>query len=300
MFDHYMNIRRVMIRLSSLIMLIAVFGSPIQAVAQGTTKAANELSKEMVNPIGPHWLINTYVNVIEKEGDITDKSRTLTEWFIQPAMPIPLNKKTGLKLMNRPALPIFLNKPAPQTNSMGGFSGFDDLSGIGDLTIQSALGKMQPTGFGMFMWGIGANLIFPTASKDELGSEKYSAGPVVMLVGFTKNYTFGTVVNHVWSYAGDDSRKDVNQTQCQLLFYKQIGNGWQIGDNPTWTIKSDADSGEKYDIPIGLGIFKTILISGRAWRFGITPRYYLKSYDNWGNDWGISFTITPVVKNPFM
>jgi hypothetical protein len=292
--------------LTSLIVLTVVFGSPMQAVAQGmqgmqgTTKDANALSKEMVNPIGPHWLLNTYLNVIEKEGDITDRSRTSSEWLIQPVMPIPLNKKTGLTLMNRPALPIFLNDPVPKKNAMGGFAGFDDLSGIGDLTIQSSLGKMQPTGFGMYMWGVGADLIFPTASKDELGSEKYSAGPVAMLVGFTKNYTFGGVASHVWSYAGDSSREDVNQTQLQFIYFKQLGGGWQIGDNPTWMIKLNEDSDEKYDIPIGLGIFKTTHIRGTGWRFGITPRYYLKSHDSWGNDWGISFTITPVIKNPFM
>jgi hypothetical protein len=294
--------------LTSLIVLIMVFGSPVQAVAegmqgmqgmQGTTKDANQLSKEMVNPIGPHWLLNTYLNVIEKEGDITDKTRTSTEWMIQPVMPIPL-KKIGLTLMNRPSLPIFLNDPVPQKNAMGDFSGFDDLSGIGDLTIQSSLGNMQPTSFGMYMWGAGADLIFPTASEDELGSEKYSAGPVVMLVGFTENYTFGGVVSHVWSYAGESSRKDVNQTQLQFIYFKQLGNGWQIGDNPTWMIKSNTDSDEKYDIPIGLGIFKTTSFGGKAWRFGITPRYYLKSHDSWGNDWGVSFTITPVIKNPFM
>ena len=60
----------VMLRLSSLIMLIAAFALPMQAVAegmQGITKDANEFSKEMVNPIGKNWLSNTYVNVIEKK-----------------------------------------------------------------------------------------------------------------------------------------------------------------------------------------------------------------------------------------
>ena len=102
------------------------------------------------------------------------------------------------------------------------------------------------------------------------------------------------------SYAGDEDRDDVDKTQFQIFYYKQLGNGWQIGDNPTWNINSNADSGEKYDIPIGLGIFKTTYLFGTPWRFGITPRYNLKSFDSWGNDWGISFTVTPVVKNPFM
>jgi hypothetical protein len=165
--------------------------------------------------------------------------------------------------------------------------------------IQSAIGSMPRIGFGMYMWGLGVALMFPTASDDDIGSGKYSAGPSGMLVGFTKNYTFGAVASHLMSYAGDDNRENVNETQFQPLYYKQLGNGWQIGDNPTWTIKWDNKSREKYDIPIGLGIFKTTFIGGIGWRFGITHRYYLKSYDSWGNNWGISFTITPVIKNPF-
>ncbi len=63
MFNYYANIRSAMIRLPSLIMLIAVIGLPIQAIAKGRTKDTNKLSKELVNPIGTNWLINTYPHV---------------------------------------------------------------------------------------------------------------------------------------------------------------------------------------------------------------------------------------------
>lgn len=301
MFNFCVNTRFAMSSLLALITLIAATGLPARGVAAMDSKDANSLSKELVNPIGPNWLLNTYLNVTEKDGDIAHGSRTATQWVLQPVMPVPLDdKKMGLTLMNRPTLPIILKDPVPQTNAMGEFSKFHNASGIGDLSIQSAIGSMPRTDFGMYMWGIGVNLLFPTASDNDVGSEKYSAGPSGMLVGFTENYTFGAVVNHIWSYAGDDSRKNVNQSQFQPLYYMQLGNGWQIGDNPTWTIKWDADSsGERYDIPIGLGLFKTTFIGSMGWKFGVTPRYYLKSYDGWGNDWGISFTITPVLKNPF-
>jgi hypothetical protein len=300
MFNHCTTISREMPRLFLLIIVIISFVFPIRAVAQGSTKNADKLSQELVNPIGPNWLINTYLNVMEKKGDITDDSHTGVEWLIQPVMPIPVNKKTGLILMNRPALPIFFRDPVPRKNAMGDMSGFSYDSGIGDLTIQTALGKMAHTDFGSLMWGIGSVLIFPTASEDSLGSEKYSAGPVVMMVGFTKKYSLGAMLDQVWSYAGNNNRDNISRTQFQIFYYLQLGHGWQIGDNPTWTFKSNADSGEQYDIPVGLGIFKTTYIFGTPWRFGITPRYNLKSYDSWGNNWGISFTITPVIKNPFM
>ena len=80
MFNSCTKIYLVMLRLSSMIMLVTVFGSPLPAVAegmQGITKDANELSKEMVNSVGKNWLINTYVNVIEKEGDAAFWSLTM-------------------------------------------------------------------------------------------------------------------------------------------------------------------------------------------------------------------------------
>lgn len=283
------------------IVFAIIFVLPLQLRAEMKMGGddVNQLSKELVNPIGPNWLINTYLNVNKMNGNVTSKSRQSTEWILQPVMPIPLSdKKMGMTMMNRFTLPLIFDKPLPQMGK-NGFSGFENKSGNGDLTTQTAIGSMPMSSFGMYMWGIGVDLIFPIASSDDLGSGKYSAGPAGMLVGYTKNYTFGSVVSHAWSYAGESNRKNVNQSKIQLLYYKQLGNGWQIGDNPTWNVEWNADSGEKYDIPIGMGIFKTTYISGVGWRFGITPRYYVKSNKMWGNDWGISFTITPVIKNPF-
>ncbi|MFV2054821.1 MAG: hypothetical protein ACC707_00075 [Thiohalomonadales bacterium] len=299
----------IIIRIACRLLLMAVVGLPLQAIAEmqmdmgakdGSTKDVDELSKELVNPIGSNWVINSYVNVNRKSGTVSTDSRTVTELLFQPVMPIPLDDKPmGLTLMNRPTLPILANNPVPQTNALGEFSGYDNVTGVGDLMLMSAIGSMPKASFGMYMWGIGLSLMFPTATSDEIGSGKYSAGPSGMLVGYTENLTFGTVVSHVWSYAGDNDRMDVNMSQFQPIYIMQLDNGWQIGDNPTWTTRWDASSGDKYDVPIGLGIFKTMYIGKRAWRFGVTPRYYVKSYESWGNDWTVSFTITPVLTNPF-
>lgn len=62
-----------MIRLPSLIILVAFIGLPIRAVAQDV----EELSKELVNPIGPNWVLNNYINVTKKNGDITNESSAL-------------------------------------------------------------------------------------------------------------------------------------------------------------------------------------------------------------------------------
>ena len=291
------------IRLHSMLLILATTCLPVTAMEDGMSKTKsmdmNKLSKELVNPMGMNWNLVNNITVMHKEGDISDETGTAVQWLLQPVMPVLLNEETGLTLMNRPGLPGMLRQPVGEMDGTGQSTGIDHIDGIGDLTIQTSLGKMPSASFGMYMWGVGIDLKFPTASDDNTGSGKYSAGPAGMLVGFTKNYTFGAVASHVWSYAGDDKRADVNESQLQLLYYKQLGGGWQIGDNPKWTVDWDARSGDKYDMPIGLGLFKTTMVAGSAWRFGVTPRYYIKNHDSWGNIWAVNFTITPVIHNPF-
>lgn len=257
----------------------------------------NALSKELVNPIGMKWKLNNYLEIDNVNGTISSKDKLSTVWNFQPVMPIMLNKESGLTLMNRPSLPIYINKPIPLT-AAGQKDAFEDVTGIGDLTLQSSLGKMPKTSWGSYMWGAGASLTLPTAYDDELGTEKYSAGPSGMLVGFTDNYTFGVVVAHEWSFAGNEDRSDVNRSMLQFIYYKQLGNGWQMGDNPQWSADWDNVSGQKYTMPIGLGLFKTLKLANSPWRFGVTPRYYLKSDEQWGSEWGVNFTITAVINSP--
>jgi len=191
-----------------------------------------------------------------------------------------------------------LYNPSPSTGT-DGTTTFNNNIGIGDFVLISSLGKMGKINWGMFMWGAGFNMTFPTASHKEIGSGKYSVGPSGMLIFFTKVSTFGFVVLQDWSFAGDDTRSKVNQTSFQVIYFFQLGKGWQVGDNPTWTFNWNAESGDKYEIPIGCGVYKTTHIGKALFRFGITPRYYLKSKESWGNNWGVNFTVSPVLKNPF-
>jgi len=255
------------------------------------------LSKELVNPIGMKWKLNNFVEVDKVSGDATSENSTSSIWNMQPVMPIMMGS-SGYTLMNRPSLPIYINKPVLKNINNQNIH-VNDISGIGDLTLQSSIGKMPKTSWGSYMWGGGLGITLPTASKDELGTGKYSAGPTGMLVGFTQNYTFGFVAAHEWSFAGDSDRKNVNQSVFQPLYYMQLGGGWQIGDNPQWKLNWGQPTGEKYNIPIGLGLFKTMKISGSPWRFGLTPRYYIKSNERFGSKWGMNFTITKVIQSPF-
>ena len=46
-------------------------------------------------------------------------------------------------------------------------------------------------------------------------------------------WTFGALANHLWSYAGDDDRADVNQTFIQPFVSYQLGDGWSTSGGST-------------------------------------------------------------------
>ncbi|AUS06420.1 hypothetical protein [Pseudotamlana carrageenivorans] len=158
---------------------------------------------------------------------------------------------------------------------------------------------MEKTKWGMYMWGIGGALTIPTATSKYTGSGKFSAGPSGMLIGFTKKTTIGLVFMQTWSFAGNAHRQDVNTSMLQILYFFQIGNGWQLGDNPSWIFNWNMPNKNKVSMPIGFGVFKTTHIGNSLFRIGLTPRYYIMSRKIWGDKFGLSLTLTPVLNNPY-
>jgi hypothetical protein len=67
------------------------------------------------------------------------------------------------------------------------------------------------------VWGLGPVFQFPTATDDELGTGKWSAGPtfVVFFDDRPLHVTTGFLINNLWSYAGDEDRSNVNAMTLQ-------------------------------------------------------------------------------------
>lgn len=53
-------------------------------------------------------------------------------------------------------------------------------------------------------------------TTDELpGAEKWSAGPTAVLLKQEHGWTYGALVSHLWSYAGNGQASDVDATHLQ-------------------------------------------------------------------------------------
>jgi hypothetical protein len=68
---------------------------------------------------------------------------------------------------------------------------------------------------GGWIWGAGPAMQIPTATDDLLGEEKWGVGPTGVALRQQGPWSHGMVFNHIWSFAGEDSRADVNRTFLQ-------------------------------------------------------------------------------------
>jgi hypothetical protein len=134
----------------------------------------------------------------DKDLGPTEKGeRTLLN--IQSVIPIELN--TDWNVISRTILPVIKLEDVPPGN---------DEDGIGDV-LQSLFFSPKALVDG-WTWGVGPALSLRTATDDLLGSEKWSAGPTAVALKQQSGWTFGALVNHLWSYAGDGDATDVDST----------------------------------------------------------------------------------------
>lgn len=82
----------------------------------------------------------------------------------------------------------------------------------------------------------------------------------------------GTLVTQLWTYAdaGDDT--EVNQLLLQPFVNFNFGTGWALAFAPNITANEDAPSGDRWTVPLGLGITRTTVFNKRPMSLGL--QYY--------------------------
>ena len=69
--------------------------------------------------------------------------------------------------------------------------------------------------------------------------------------------------------------------------------GWQIAAGPTIEADWEAESGETWTVPIGIGIEKTTKFGDTPWNFALEAHYYVVQPDTFGPEFLLEFDVTP-------
>jgi hypothetical protein len=236
---------------------------------------ADELAKKLSNPIANLVSVPLQFNADFSAGP--DDKAELYTLNIQPVIPIHITEDWNV--ISRTILPVVGREDL--------FPLDDDIWGLGD-TLQSLFLSPTALGPGGLIWGVGPVFQLPTANDDLLGSEKWGAGPTAVALIQQGPWTAGALVNHVWSFAGEEDRLDISRTFLQPFVTFALGNGQTLSLNSESTFDWHE---EQWTVPVNLGYTKVFRIGGQPISFQLGGRYYPEVPEG-GPDWGIRSTIT--------
>jgi hypothetical protein len=256
------------------------FGSP----------SAAEVAAALSDPNTNMGTMNVQFDYIGYDGNIPGAgSASATRMLFQPSLPYKLTDTTNLFI--RPAIPVIFSQDVPQQG--GGFSaeGVD----LGDISFDASLAKTLANGM-VLLGGLAGTL--PTATNDSLGLDQWLLGPEAAVAMVRPWGVLGVLVSHQWDVAGENDF-DTSITGGQYFYAFNLNDGWQINASPTFSYNHKASSGNETTFPLGVGASKTTFIGGRPYKFGLQYWYFVESPDNFGPDFQLRFTVSPVVKLPW-
>ncbi len=253
-----------------------VGGEPASGAAPASGAPAaggGDLAQQLANPISSLISVPFQANWDFGIG-VNDASRFTLN--VQPVIPVSINEEWNLIV--RTILPIIdAESPAP---------GIPDASGLGDVVQSFFFSPVAPVGG--WIIGAGPAFLYPTATNNLLGSEKWGAGPTAVALKQEGPWTYGALANHIWSYAGDEARNDVNGTFIQpfVSYVTPTKTTYSLGLESTYNWEQ-----EQWTIPVNMVVSQLFKMGDQPAQVFVGGRYYAESPDG-GPEWGIRTGLT--------
>ena len=260
------------------------------------------MAEAINNPLGELWLLFTQNDTSWWKGDITNDEKIQNAFVFQPVLSMQMTQ--NWRLLFRPTFPVLsfetvtgVDFPSPEDERPSPPSAnFDRKTGLGDIVLWTALSnKYKPPN----VFGFGPTVMMDTATSDELGTGKWSAGPMVVAMHLGEKWIAGGIAQHWWDFAGDDDRADVNLTDLQYIIKYRVTPETNIGISPNIRVNWDADdSDNKWTVPIGIGFDTFTKIGPVPMKWGVEVHGYPVTPDIFGPQWQIRLFFVPVVPAP--
>jgi hypothetical protein len=190
-----------------------------------------------------------------------------------------------------PPQPPSSGPPLPIDLFSGRTTGFGDMYYVGLVSPKEA----PKIGDGSLIWGLGVNQSFPTATEDVLGTGKWSTGPAAIAGYLGPKVKIAFLMQNYFSHSGDNDRDKVSLMNLQLFYYYSLSEVMSIGAGPNIIANWEASKGDKWTVPIGLGINRTFQFGKVPVRLGVEAFYNVVRPDSVGSNWGFRFMVIPAV-----
>ena len=243
-------------------LLLTVLALALSAVfAQVNAAGQSDLAKQAQNPIANLISLPLQNNT---NFDIGPEERTQNILNIQPVYPFSIGEDWNV--ITRTILPV-VSQP-----TVGG----DRQNGLGDTSFSAFF---SPKDSGDLTWGVGPVVLIPTSTDDSLGAGEWGAGLSAVVLGMPGNWVVGSLFSNLWA-------PDVNLFTWQYFINYNIpgGDGLYLTSAPIMTADWEADSDNRWTVPIGGGIGKIFKIGKQPVNSQVSA-YYNVEKPEFGADW---------------
>ncbi len=246
--------------LACLVLMMGPAAAQKSADGQSLDQAANDPTASLMSVQIQNIYAGAYHNLDDENANTV---------LLRAALPFELG---GMKNIARGTLPIITNSPSGK-------------SGVGDLVLFDLIVFDRSWG----RWGLGPVMLFPAASNDALGAEKWAIGPAIGFVAQSKKLLWGLFNQNLFSFAGNGDRNDVDVSILQPIVNYSLPNKWSVGTSEM-NITYDWQQNDWTTLPLGLKLSK-------LHRFGKLPVQFSGSYEyNFQDDyvapeWVVNFTV---------
>jgi hypothetical protein len=240
----------------------------------GGPSDAEAAAKALANPVAAMISVPLQLNFDEDIGPSDGERWTLN---VQPVVPISLNEDWNV--ISRTIVPIIDQDDIPAG---------EDESGVGDVTQSFFVSPVEPTKSG-WIWGAGPVLLIPTASDESLGTEQWGIGPTAVFLKQEGAWTYGALMNHIWSFTGEDDRADVNSTFVQPFLAHTTKTAVTYTLNAESTYDWEAD---QLALPVNALVTRVFKWGGQLVSVGGGLRYWVEDSDASPEGLGFRFVFT--------
>ncbi len=175
--------------------------------------------------------------------------RTANTLLLQPVYPFKLSEDWNL--ITRTIIPV-ISQPRLSLQTGG-------KSGLGDIQSQLFLSPAHP---GEIIWGIGPQLLLPTATDKRLGANRLGGGISAVALTIQNPWLFGALVNNLWAGSG---QRRVNELTINPFAFYNFPNGWYLFSSPVITANwADAVQNKRWTVPLGGGLGPLFKIANQA------------------------------------